>query len=159
MRLSKRDLWQLIRSVNARAQAPLDEAALRKSFDRNLPDVRAATERLMKALDLERGDQTPASLTPQPAEPNEQLPAWASKARRALRPATVGAAFGAELRELRNGRGHSQDALARRARVDRTFISQMERGIRVPTITTFCRLTLALESEPGDIMSRMLQRL
>ena len=52
----------------------------------------------------------------------------------------VAAIFGKVLREQRNARGISQEALALSANVDRTFVSQMERGIRQPTLTTLCKL-------------------
>ena len=44
------------------------------------------------------------------------------------------AAFGARLRELRVGRGWSQEDFAHRAELDRTYVSGIERGRRNPTL-------------------------
>jgi transcriptional regulator with XRE-family HTH domain len=63
--------------------------------------------------------------------------------------------FGQVLREQRNARGISQEALALSADVDRTFVSQMERGIRQPTLTTLCKLSEALEIAPSTLVARM----
>ena len=37
---------------------------------------------------------------------------------------------------------------------DRTFVSQMERGIRQPTLTTLFKLSKALEIQPSPLVSR-----
>jgi len=58
-------------------------------------------------------------------------------------------------REQRNVRGISQEALALSADVDRTFVSQMERGIRQPTLTTLCKLSEALEIQPSTLVARV----
>jgi transcriptional regulator with XRE-family HTH domain len=63
--------------------------------------------------------------------------------------------FGQVLREQRNARGISQEALALSANVDRTFVSQMERGIRQPTLTTLCKLSEALDILPSTLVARM----
>ena len=63
--------------------------------------------------------------------------------------------FGQVLREQRNTRGISQEALALSANVDRTFVSQMERGIRQPTLTTLCKLSEALDIQPSTLVARM----
>ena len=41
------------------------------------------------------------------------------------------------------------------ADVDRTFVSQMERGIRQPTITTLMKLAGALGIQPSTLVARM----
>lgn len=56
----------------------------------------------------------------------------------------VGSVFGAVLRRYRMDSNISQEELAFRAGVDRTFISRLERGIRQPTITTLIGLGNAL---------------
>ena len=63
--------------------------------------------------------------------------------------------FGKVLREQRTARGISQEALALSADVDRTFVSQMERGIRQPTLTTLCKLSGALEIQPSTLVARV----
>jgi transcriptional regulator with XRE-family HTH domain len=67
----------------------------------------------------------------------------------------IAAIFGKVLREQRNARGISQEALALSANVDRTFVSQMERGIRQPTLTTLCKLSTALEIQPSTLVARV----
>ena len=63
--------------------------------------------------------------------------------------------FGRVLREQRNARGISQETLALKADVDRTFVSQMERGIRQPTLTTLCKLSEALDIQPSTLVARV----
>lgn len=70
-------------------------------------------------------------------------------------PENVAAVFGKVLREQRNARGVSQEALALSANVDRTFVSQMERGIRQPTLTTLCKLAAALDIQPSTLVARV----
>lgn len=72
----------------------------------------------------------------------------------AMRAEQVSAAFGRILREQRNAAGVSQEQLALSADVDRTFVSQMERGIRQPTLTTLFKLARALEIQPSTLVSR-----
>lgn len=49
------------------------------------------------------------------------------------------------LRELRMGKGVSQDKLAKASGIDRTFISGVERNRRNITLDTLDRLLVALE--------------
>lgn len=64
-------------------------------------------------------------------------------------------AFGRVLREQRLARGLSQEALALDAGVDRKFVSQLERGIRQPTLTTLWKLAGVLQVAPTDLVRRM----
>ncbi len=59
------------------------------------------------------------------------------------------------MREQRISRDLSQEELALAADVDRTFVSQMERGIRQPTITTLMKLAGALGIQPSTLIVRM----
>lgn len=68
-------------------------------------------------------------------------------------PPDIGAIFGAILQRYRNAAGLSQEELAFRADVDRTFISRLERGIRQPTITTLLALGQALNVSAADLAS------
>lgn len=72
-----------------------------------------------------------------------------------MRTNTVPAAFGRVLREQREARDLSQEALALKADVDRTFVSQIERGIRQPTLTTLYKLALALDVHPSTLIARV----
>jgi transcriptional regulator with XRE-family HTH domain len=71
-----------------------------------------------------------------------------------MRADQVSAAFGRILREQRAMAELSQEQLALSANVDRTFVSQMERGIRQPTLTTLFKLAKALEIQPSTLVSR-----
>ena len=61
--------------------------------------------------------------------------------------------FGQVLRQLRKERELSQEALAFDSGVDRTFISDMERGVKQPTITTIYRLARALSISVVEMMA------
>lgn len=56
----------------------------------------------------------------------------------------IGVIFGGVLQRQRARVGITQEELAFRAEVDRTFVSRLERGIRQPTITTLLGLGEAL---------------
>jgi transcriptional regulator with XRE-family HTH domain len=67
----------------------------------------------------------------------------------------IAGAFGRVLREQRETHGLSQEGLALAAGVDRTFVSQMERGIRQPTLTTLWKLAAALDVTPSRLVARV----
>lgn len=64
----------------------------------------------------------------------------------------IGSIFGDVLRRRRSALNVSQEELAFRAGVDRTFISRLERGIRQPTITTLIGLGIALGISAADLV-------
>jgi transcriptional regulator with XRE-family HTH domain len=72
-----------------------------------------------------------------------------------MRVEQISTVFGQVLREQRVSRDLSQEELALAADVDRTFVSQMERGIRQPTITTLIKLAGALGIQPSTLIVRM----
>ena len=72
-----------------------------------------------------------------------------------MRAEQISTVFGQVLREQRLSRQLSQEELALAADVDRTFVSQMERGIRQPTITTPMKLAGALNIQPSTLVIRM----
>jgi transcriptional regulator with XRE-family HTH domain len=57
----------------------------------------------------------------------------------------IRARFGARLRELREVRGLSQEQLAMRAGLHRTYVSSTERGQRNVSLVNIERLALALK--------------
>jgi transcriptional regulator with XRE-family HTH domain len=61
------------------------------------------------------------------------------------------AAFGRNVARLRNERGLSQDKLAEKAELDRTFLSGIERGLRNAGIKTVLRIARALEVGVADL--------
>ena len=52
--------------------------------------------------------------------------------------------FGTRLKALREGQGLSQEELAHRAELHRTYISGLERGVRNPTLTVLEKLAHGL---------------
>lgn len=67
--------------------------------------------------------------------------------------------FGRVLREERRRQHLSQEQLALRAEVDRTFVSQIERGVHQPTLTTLVKLARVLRLAPSSLVSRMERQL
>jgi transcriptional regulator with XRE-family HTH domain len=63
-----------------------------------------------------------------------------------------GALFGARLREMRVERGLTQPDLAGRVGTSASNISDLERGIKVPTLTTIARLAKALGCKVTDLV-------
>ncbi|RDI97537.1 XRE family transcriptional regulator [Dyella solisilvae] len=64
----------------------------------------------------------------------------------------MGSVFGEVLTRHRTNAGISQEELALRADVDRTFVSRLERGIRQPTITTLFAIAQALDVQAADLV-------
>jgi transcriptional regulator with XRE-family HTH domain len=64
------------------------------------------------------------------------------------------AAFGAALRDVRVERGLSQEGLAALCRLDRTYVSGIERGERNPSLANLLRLAAALETPLSALMLR-----
>lgn len=67
-------------------------------------------------------------------------------------PTEPGKRFGANLRAARKGAGHSQEALAYEADVDRAAISVYERGGREPNLRTVLKLARALQMSPVRLL-------
>ncbi len=61
--------------------------------------------------------------------------------------------FGAVVRELREKAGLSQEELAFRCEIDRTYISTIERGKKSVTLKTLLRLGAALSSTPARMLA------
>jgi len=60
--------------------------------------------------------------------------------------------FGQRLREVRQKRGVSQRGLAEVAGMSLTYISNMEHGLKVPSLTTILRLAVALNCKVMDLV-------
>lgn len=63
------------------------------------------------------------------------------------------AIFGKVLNLYRRKRSMSQEKLAFESDLDRTFISQLERGLKQPTLSTICALAFSLKVQPYELMS------
>lgn len=60
--------------------------------------------------------------------------------------------FAKVLKSVRIKRKMSQEELAFRSDLDRTYISMLERGIHQPTITSLFALSKALNMKPSDMI-------
>lgn len=61
-------------------------------------------------------------------------------------------AFGQRLRELRTARGISQESLALRTGIARSYMGGIERGEKNPALDHIVRLAVGLEVNPADLM-------
>jgi len=66
--------------------------------------------------------------------------------------------FGEVLKELRMEAGISQENLAYECDLDRSFISMLERGLKLPTIATLFQLAKALKKAPYEIIQIVEKR-
>jgi transcriptional regulator with XRE-family HTH domain len=76
-----------------------------------------------------------------------EMPSW---------PNTI---YGDQLRQLRNGVGITQEELAFRAGLARTYISLLERGVKSPSLTIFLRLCIVLQQKPEEVIARIYQQI
>ena len=60
--------------------------------------------------------------------------------------------FGDRVRERRHDLGISQEALALRAGINRTYIGSLESGGRNPSLDLIARLATALECDAADLV-------
>ena len=60
--------------------------------------------------------------------------------------------LGLELRTAREAAGMTQEELAHRAQVDRTYISMLENDRKSPTIDMLFRLCHAMDASPSAII-------
>ena len=81
--------------------------------------------------------------------------------RRRRKPASLTAekAFGAILRAVRKERGLSQEALAFESGYHATYIGQMERGEKSPSLRTIMNLARALRTPGSEMLRRVEARL
>ena len=62
--------------------------------------------------------------------------------------------FALVLRQLREERGWSQEQLAERADLNRSYIGEVERGQAIPSIVTVAKLANALEMQLSLLIAR-----
>ncbi len=61
--------------------------------------------------------------------------------------------LGLNVERLRRSLSMSQEELAFEAKIHRTYISGVERGVRNPTVTVIARLAAALKVEPAELFT------
>jgi transcriptional regulator with XRE-family HTH domain len=64
-------------------------------------------------------------------------------------------AFGKLIADLRQSAQLSQEELADRAAIHRTYVSQLERGLKSPTLVTLLRLSKALGTTPSKLVRQL----
>ncbi|MEI7612717.1 MAG: helix-turn-helix transcriptional regulator [Betaproteobacteria bacterium] len=62
--------------------------------------------------------------------------------------------FGLAVRELREEFSWSQEQLAEKAELNRSFIGEIERGIASPSLKTIAKLAVALQTVPSSLIAR-----
>ena len=66
--------------------------------------------------------------------------------------AALAARAGAAIRSIREKSGLSMREVAARAGISQPFLSQIERGLNMPSMITVYRLAEALDATPGDLL-------
>jgi len=61
--------------------------------------------------------------------------------------------FGRRLRELRQSRNLTQESLAEAADLSGNYISDLELGLKVPSLTIIVRLSQALDTGAADLLT------
>ena len=64
----------------------------------------------------------------------------------------VNDAVGHAISKLRQNRGLSQEELADRAGIHRTYVSQLERGFKSPTLAILIKIARALDTKPSQLL-------
>ena len=64
-------------------------------------------------------------------------------------------AFGTVIKTLREEQGISQQELADYSEVDRTYISDLERGLYYPTLNTVYKLAEVLKRKPYEVIQKV----
>lgn len=68
---------------------------------------------------------------------------------------TLEVAFGKTLKSMRVAAGLSQEALALECGLDRTYISMLERGLRLPSLKTIFLLSVPFSITPSNFISQV----
>lgn len=63
------------------------------------------------------------------------------------------AAFGRRLRKVRESRGWSQERLAAKVGLDRSYVGGVERGERNISLENICKLAAALDVKPVELLN------
>ena len=67
--------------------------------------------------------------------------------------------FGRELRRIRESQHISQEELGFRAEIDRTYVSQLERGLKSPSLRVLLRIAHALGCSASELVAAIEKRL
>lgn len=64
----------------------------------------------------------------------------------------IGQRFGAAVRALREARGWSQEQLAGRAELNRSYLGEVERGEAIASLVTIEKLAHAMQLSPAELL-------
>ena len=67
---------------------------------------------------------------------------------------TLAQALGTTLRQLREQRGWSQEKLAEKADLNRSYVGELERGQALASLLTLEKLACAVQLSPASLLSR-----
>ncbi len=67
----------------------------------------------------------------------------------------IDATLGTTLRKLREQKGWSQEEFADRCNIHRTYVSQLERGLKSPTMRLLWTLCECLSIKPSDCLKEV----
>jgi transcriptional regulator with XRE-family HTH domain len=87
-----------------------------------------------------------------------QLPLWPTAKTAADQVFDARAALAQQLRAVRRRRNLTQEVLAERAGMDRSYVSGIERGRHNVPLDTLCRLAWALRVEPRELIAAPAER-
>ncbi len=62
--------------------------------------------------------------------------------------------FGRVVKQLRDTRRLSQEALAERADLNRTYLGEVERGVAIPSLATIAKIASAFNLSTSDLIAR-----
>ncbi|MEN0036276.1 MAG: helix-turn-helix transcriptional regulator [Cellvibrio sp.] len=62
--------------------------------------------------------------------------------------------FGRVVKQLRDERRYSQEVLADRASLNRTYLGEVERGVAVPSLATINKIANALNLSASELIAR-----
>jgi transcriptional regulator with XRE-family HTH domain len=68
---------------------------------------------------------------------------------------TLEGAFGSVLRQLRESKGLSQEELADQCGIHRTYVSQLERGLKSPTLRLVWQVCASLDVSPLSLITNV----
>jgi transcriptional regulator with XRE-family HTH domain len=71
---------------------------------------------------------------------------------------SISQSFGEVLRHMRVARDLSQEKLGFESEIHRTYISQLERGMKSPTLDILFRISRALDCEASSIVAQVEKR-
>lgn len=62
--------------------------------------------------------------------------------------------FGRVVKQLREENRYSQEVLADRASLNRTYLGEVERGVAVPSLATVAKIATALNLSAAELVAR-----